>query len=640
MKKSKGFSLITTVMVLLVMLVIGGAAAFITYYSMQATRSYAKFTVASQAASSGLYQAISQTINQNKCLSYYNVNPFTLNNLSVTPAVYGFADNLSSNCMIISVANYNGANVYRTTIVPLKVVTGAAWGVGPNSNLTLNGNSIITGCDPSNTCNTTGLAYNPNGSSILINPSMPLPVQNNCNTSANNQNSFNNKFFGQPPTQQINYNDFTSSITNFSNFSALQNAITNYINNILSSKNSQNPPTIPTAPTNIPSSCKYSGGSSCNLQGNQIICGSGSTAVTINLSSCPNVDLGSSTLNILPGSNITGLNSTPSIWAGNVQTYDPNGYGSISNDTFNVGNANFYISNNFNILNGNASSSSVNFGSGTIMANNIVYNPNGNSNAVSFGSTSTIVALNQFNFFGNGNSQNLNFGNNTILYSPTVSLNENGQQNNVSFGNNSYIIATGTNSGQGLQILQNGSSSVFNFGQNGFIYAGNANILENGGSDSTEFNNSLVYINQLGSQGITLNGSNYMDGGFFYINNAGYNGITLNGSDGNNIPSVFIVNNSSNANLIMNGNDNLNMIALFNNLNNLILNGNPTINGSVLLNKLQNGNLNGNALIQWNSQIYQTLLSNFGYLSFLKSLQCGVNSNTYNQLILTAQTLY
>ncbi len=511
MKKSKGFSLITTIMVLLVMLVIGGAAAFITYYSMQATRSYAKFTVASQAASSGLYQAIGNGTCPNGI--YNNIQPFTLNNVSITPSVYGFQDSSNTNCMIISQANYNGATVYKTAVIPIVnysslVLTGGSINVSSNSS--------VSSCQDS--CHVPGLLYTPKtqNNNGVNTGNLSLGAQNNC--SYPQPANLSNQISGYPQAQTINLQDSALSLLYYG---WSNNGIPTYMQNLV---NSLAPKT-----------------SSCSLpaSGNGYQCSNS----------------------------------------------DSNGY--LHQDTLYCSKGGSTVAFNVNNCNGQ-----LNLGSAQLTINNDFQMPP-----------------------------------NSYLQAGNITINQNGYNNYISFGQNSVINTSN-----------------------------NINITQIGGNEELEFNNSIVYA----SQDINLNsnaggGYVYMDGGLFYANqnlisnmtpanslpsnyNGGFN-ITNNyppnmTGQNNNIVTIYmsphVVNN-------MNGQSSFGGLVIGNNVETNLNGPSVSFQGSILSNQGPQNILNG-AQFQFSSGQIQQATQLFSYTNMFKPYNCG--PIIYNQLILTAQTLY
>lgn len=513
MKSQRGYTLITTILIMVILFVIGVAGAMLIYYGNLTSGAMINYSKAYYNADYGIQKAIYNVSNM-LCNCQNDGCGFTKTMLAGGSVnVYTTSDSNGKTCFVESIGTgQTGGYVAKAIAISGNTSNWGAAGMLNGINLNLFGSMSINGCDLQNSCEAAGLIAG--GGMYLSNVNLQT-----CN---NIQNPNNPKgLLGSPPLQQTGATDVSSLITQFQNFSNLEN----YLQTLACPPNGSsclNPPS-----NNIPSNCICNGSAYVN-SGNIIMCG--------------NQQLSNS-----------------------CSTYYINGAFNI-NTNFNLTNQTLYATainsnNNLTLQNSKIISNGATNINGSITATNSqIYIQNGSIGFNSYSQLqgSIVYVQNGDVYFNTANGQNV-----------TADL-CGGQTCNSSV--ESIVFAGGGSLGAGA-VFVNGPI------QGGLIY-GDGGITINGVNGNRSIGTStepVVYVSNLGTNAnINMSGTTKFNGLILANNLASFN------IGNNSINGAFYVTNTANLNIGGNASINFNYAILseiynaFPNIfNPVACNGNP-----------------------------------------------------------------
>ncbi len=224
-KATKGYTLITTMLVMIILFVIGIAGAMLVYYGNMTSAAMINYQKAYYNADYGLQQVAYNAMNnvcncQNNGCGMYQPNLPT----GGTVQVITQSDTSNRTCFIEATGTgQTGGEVIKAIAISTGASNWAALGM-LNGTLSVGGSAAINGCDYVDQCEAAGILQ---GSNLTINVN-----QKNLYTCQNNKNPQNPQgVVGSPTEKQTTSTDVTQLITQFNSFSDLQNYIQNQVAN-------------------------------------------------------------------------------------------------------------------------------------------------------------------------------------------------------------------------------------------------------------------------------------------------------------------------------------------------------------------------------------------------------------------------
>ncbi len=228
-KTNGGYTLITTILVMVVLFVIGVAGAMLVYYGNMTSSAMINYQKAYYNADYGLQEAAYNAMN-NLCNCQNNEcgTPLTQLSSGGTVQVITQADVDNRTCFIEAIGTgQTGGKVIRAVDISTGTSNWGALGI-LNGTLNIEGSAAINGCDYIDQCEASGILQ---GYSVTINGNPSLF------TCQNNPNSNNPKGIGGNPIEkQTSASDVTQLITSFTSFSQLQNYILNQLASYLNTQ--------------------------------------------------------------------------------------------------------------------------------------------------------------------------------------------------------------------------------------------------------------------------------------------------------------------------------------------------------------------------------------------------------------------
>ncbi|GAB6078299.1 hypothetical protein [Hydrogenobaculum acidophilum] len=218
MKKQSGYTLITTMLVMIILFVIGIAGALLVYYGNMTSTAMINYQKAYYNADYGLQQAAYNAMNgicncqNNGCGMSQNLPT------GGTVTVITQADTNNTTCFIESIGKgQTGGQVAKAVAISTGGSNWGALGILNGAIMNFFGSAAINGCDYTDNCQAAGLLRG-NGLSIVLGL--------NYYTCQSNPNSNNPQgIIGNPAVKTISAPDIAKMITNYPSFSALQQAI-------------------------------------------------------------------------------------------------------------------------------------------------------------------------------------------------------------------------------------------------------------------------------------------------------------------------------------------------------------------------------------------------------------------------------
>ncbi|MFP3159214.1 MAG: hypothetical protein RXR65_05555 [Hydrogenobaculum sp.] len=259
----RGYTLITTMLVMIVLFVIGAAGAMLLYYGNMTSGAMINYSKAYYNADYGLQQVAYNVMN-GACNCTNNGCGMQTTTLPTggTVQVITQSDANNKTCFIESIGTgQTGGEVVRAITVS---TGGSNWGaLGViNGSISTSGSVAINGCDYIDQCEATGLLEGPN---------LKLTMTGNPNlyTCQNNPNPNNPKgIVGDPYIRKTTSTDIAQLVTPFNSFSQLQNYILTEVANYFGTTTNGSSINAPTQNN----SCYCSG--SATVNGSSISCGS------------------------------------------------------------------------------------------------------------------------------------------------------------------------------------------------------------------------------------------------------------------------------------------------------------------------------------------------------------------------------
>jgi type II secretory pathway pseudopilin PulG len=300
-KFRRGYTLITTMLVMIVLFVIGIAGAMLVYYGNMTSGAMINYSKAYYNADYGLQQVAYNAMNGACSCANNDCGMFQKLPTGGTVQVITQSDTNNKTCFIESIGTgQTGGQVVRAIAISTGSSNWGALGVIGGS-VSIGGSPAINGCDYINQCEATGLLK---GSNLTLNGNL------NSYTCQSNPHPNNPQgIVGNPYTKTTTSTDVAQLITNFNSFSQLQsylqNQVANYFGATANSDGSIGTPTqnpscycnnsamtsssgITCGTTAMPNSCSYYyiGGSlsigSASFENNQIIYADGGINITGN----------------------------------------------------------------------------------------------------------------------------------------------------------------------------------------------------------------------------------------------------------------------------------------------------------------------------------------------------------------------
>ncbi|HWR90232.1 MAG TPA: hypothetical protein VN260_08230 [Dissulfurispiraceae bacterium] len=268
MKNQGGFAAVAAIVVTFLLLAIGGSAMVMSQLGYSTVASENKYQVANSAAERAVNAGVQNVISLQVC----NLTATNVLANGATSFFFTTPDATSNYCFIYGRGTFgatNPATVVMTTVVPIAASNWGAMVLKNGGTLLIGGSSSIASCD----ANCRGPAVVSGG---------PISGQYTTDTTCKNNNK---GIVGDPAIQYTELGDLVPKFFNSDNFGDLKNDIGNaYVVDVTGLSN-----------TDIPGGCQYNGNKTCaTTSATQIVCGSGGTAVTINLGGCPKVFVGAS----------------------------------------------------------------------------------------------------------------------------------------------------------------------------------------------------------------------------------------------------------------------------------------------------------------------------------------------------------
>jgi hypothetical protein len=474
MKGEKGFSLVTVLLLTAVIITLGSAAFYVSYYGYNMVSASTKYRIAEARAEYGIMKAFEYVYTGTDC-SQLSSKTYG-NGITVTTVKAG------NNCLIKAVGSFSNAQVAKVAIAGSSSSSNYAAAVMCNlTNLNLGGNSSIESCD--NSCPTHALITWNDYSNRLNNISLNNTCKNNNGglTAYNMdpykydpnlcQQSLLSTYFNGLPDRNALFNKMTQlygvafdngkptglttngaslTLTDQTNPSNLQNNtydLCNFGQNI-------NLETVTGSGNTLTASSCYNI-SGVNIQVkptftwdgskykvNFVNCNNNSNLSTIY---CKNVDLGqNTTLNL--GSNFSGggalaanqVNFTGDVSPSSSLTLVARNNANMTTNEVNVSNVNIFAQ-NYNISANNLTvENSLIFGGGG--GQNININLNSNSKLGTPYNPVLIISDNNINIQRNGNAEI-----NGIVYATSNNNNLNIGSGNGNFNINGMLVSEGQN---------------------------------------------------------------------------------------------------------------------------------------------------------------------------------------------------
>jgi len=495
----KGYILITTMLVMIVLFVIGIAGAMLVYYGNMTSGAMINYSKAYYNADYGLQQVAYNVMNGACNCANNGCGISQTLPTGGTVQVITQSDNNNRTCFIESIGTgQTGGEVVRAITVS---TGGSNWGaLGVISGyMQIYGSASINGCDTQNSCQATGILYGSNASLSGFNTYTCQHVPNNPKG-----------VYGNPAVNLTQASDIAQLITHYQSLSAVQQAIQNKVCSAfnVSSNNDGSCATPSISPPT--SACSCPGGAVISLSGIQCIVNSNYLS-----SSCSsyyiNGDLNQNSGNFTSNADIyvTGtLNINYSFSANNI--YVSNGL-NINTGSGLTANGNVYVTNGSLAVDSGSNFSANNvYISGSFYINSGGNTATMNSNTYYIGQTlyingdATLQTGKNNIFYSNGITVNTGgeieggglfdaFGSNGLAINMTGNNTIGTQTNPVTFiANTATLNMHGTPSIYGLLFFNNmqnlnlGNSSI-----NGALYANNVSNF-NGGNASINFNYSVL----------------------------------------------------------------------------------------------------------------------------------------------------
>jgi len=258
----KGYILITTMLVMIVLFVIGIAGAMLVYYGNMTSGAMINYSKAYYNADYGLQQVAYNVMNGACNCTNNGCGISQTLPTGGTVQVITQSDTNNKTCFIESIGTgQTGGQVAKAVMVS---TGGSNWGaLGViNGSISTSGSVAINGCDYIDQCEATGLLEGPN---------LKLTMTGNPNlyTCQNNPNPNNPKGIGGDPyTRKTTSTDIAQLVTPFNSFSQLQNYILTEVANYFGTTTNGSSINAPTQNN----SCYCSG--SATVNGSSISCGS------------------------------------------------------------------------------------------------------------------------------------------------------------------------------------------------------------------------------------------------------------------------------------------------------------------------------------------------------------------------------
>ena len=398
--KNKGYTLITTMLIITVLFVIGATGAMLIYYGNMTSGAMINYSKAYYNADYGLQQVAYNVMNGTcRCTNNGCGISQTLPT-GGTVQVITQSDVNNRTCFIESIGTgQTGGEVVRAIMVPKRGSNWVTLGV-INGSISMSGGTAINGCDYTDQCEVTGLLEGPN---VTLTRSGSATNSYTCQNNPNPNSPAG--ILGDPYISKTTSKDIVQLVTHFNSFSQLQNYILTEVANYFGTTTNGSSINAPTQNY----SCYCSG--SATFNGSIISCGflplSNSCSIyyiggnlTVNFPNYANSgNFGSNQLIYTNGNiNIT-LNGNSYINGGLL--YTPNTLNLVANGSPQIGQQSpiTFIANNGNInITGSSRINSLiminnltNIGTGSSSINGALYVNNVSaSNGISLSGTSSI----------------------------------------------------------------------------------------------------------------------------------------------------------------------------------------------------------------------------------------------------------
>ncbi|AEF18567.1 MULTISPECIES: hypothetical protein [unclassified Hydrogenobaculum] len=259
--KNRGYTLITTMLVMIVLFVIGAAGAMLVYYGNMTSGAMINYSKAYYNADYGLQQVAYNVINDTCNCTNNGCGISQTLPTGGTVQVITQSDANNKTCFIESIGTgETGGEVVRA----ITVSTGANWATLGliNGSISTSGTATINGCDYVDQCEATGLLEG------MHNIPITMTGAGKLSTCQNNPDLNSPGIRGNPYIRKTTYTDIAQMITNFNSFSQLQNYILTEVANYFGTTTNGSSINAPTQNN----SCYCSG--SATVNGSTIYCGS------------------------------------------------------------------------------------------------------------------------------------------------------------------------------------------------------------------------------------------------------------------------------------------------------------------------------------------------------------------------------
>lgn len=278
MRNERGMILATVMIMVLLVMVLTTAGLKMSELGYQAYGSEKKYQMASWAAEYALNTGVEYIDSNRSCPSATTTGSLSYGGANVS---YSYSAVTGGDyCMLHASGSFGGANVVKYTVVP-KSASGN-WGalVVNSGTVDLGGSGSVTFCDTS--CPNGGPAIMYIGSTTVSGTAASTKLPADCKSNEKGP-------VGYPAVTQNSTlpSDLTSTYFDSDNWSDLESDIrTKYgVDSV--------------AIASMPSSCKYTGTDTCDTtSATNIQCGSGGTAVNIDLNTCSQVYIQQANLTI------------------------------------------------------------------------------------------------------------------------------------------------------------------------------------------------------------------------------------------------------------------------------------------------------------------------------------------------------
>jgi len=215
----RGYTLITTMLVMIVLFVIGIAGAMLVYYGNMTSGAMINYSKAYYNADYGLQKVAYNAMNYVcSCANNGCGIPTTTLPTGGTVQVITQSDANNKTCFIESIGTgQTGGEVVRAIAISTDISNWGAFGI-INGSIGIFGSGSINGCDIQDGCQATGILYGSNASISGFNTYSCQYVKNNPKG-----------IYGNPATKLTNATNVAQLITPFSSLFSNSNSMNNYI---------------------------------------------------------------------------------------------------------------------------------------------------------------------------------------------------------------------------------------------------------------------------------------------------------------------------------------------------------------------------------------------------------------------------